>query len=234
MLRAPAASATPPAAAVRSHVRRETRDGAAMPRSIAALTRRNPHAPQQRLDGPRRPPGPGDALLWYDKKASRPKEREALTCVTDDLRLLTDDSRLATDDLRSANLPWRRRLAAGALGRLGRHLVCVVVFLAAAAQPLGRRAQAAADALGLRLLLGRRFRLGLRVVLAAEELDLRDLRAVAFAVSDPQQACVAARTIREAGRERVEQLRDHLAVLQILHDQPPRRQLVAVLLAAGD
>ena len=63
---------------------------------------------------------------------------------------------------------------------------------------------------------------------------MRDLGAVALAESNPQQACVAAGTVREARRQRVEQLGHHLAVLQILHDQAARRQHVAVLLAARD
>ena len=88
--------------------------------------------------------------------------------------------------------------------------------LGLAAQALRRRAQAAADALRLRPapclgLLG----LGVRVVLAADQLDLRDLGAVAAAVAEPQDARVAARPLREARRDRVEQLADDVAVLDV-------------------
>src|SRR5215510_5806346 len=55
------------------------------------------------------------------------------------------------------------------------------------AEPIGRRAQAAAHALRL-LLLRRRglLRLGVRVELAADELDLRHFGAVAAAVAEAQ------------------------------------------------
>ena len=88
------------------------------------------------------------------------------------------------------------------------------------------------------LALGRRgvpvgFGLGLRIELAADELHLRDFGAVAAAMAEPQQARVAAGPRREARRDRVEQLGHDLAVLQVLHDQPPRVQRLAVRVAAG-
>src|SRR4051812_948842 len=71
------------------------------------------------------------------------------------------------------------------LAWLGRgSVVCVFVFLAAA-QPFRGGPQASADRLfrpGFRR--GSRFRLRSRIVLAADELDLRDLGAVAFAIAD--------------------------------------------------
>src|SRR5439155_27264695 len=94
----------------------------------------------------------------------------------------------------------------------------------AAAQPLRRGAQPAPDTLGLRLFgLALRVGLGLRarIELAADELDLRDLGAVALAVSDAQEARLAARPIGKPRREAVEQLRHDVAVLQILHDETP-------------
>src|SRR6185436_3981662 len=58
-----------------------------------------------------------------------------------------------------------------------------------AAQPFGGRAQTSADALRLGLLRRRGlFGLGVRVELAADQLDLRDLRAVAPAVADAHDA----------------------------------------------
>ena len=50
------------------------------------------------------------------------------------------------------------------------------------------------------------FGLGVRIELAADQLDLRQLGAVALAVADAHQARVAAGTRREARRDRVEQL----------------------------
>ena len=95
-----------------------------------------------------------------------------------------------------------------------------------AAQALGRGAQAAADALRLRLFgrLGGLLGLGVRVVLAADQLDLRDLGAVAAAVAEPQDARVAARPRLEARRDRVEQLADDVAILDVAQHQPARVQ----------
>ena len=75
--------------------------------------------------------------------------------------------------------------------------------------------------------------LRVRIELAADELDLRDLGAVAPAVADAQQARVAARPRREPRRDRVEQLADDLAVLQVLHDQPARVQRSCAFAVAG-
>src|SRR5258708_29684486 len=131
-----------------------------------------------------------------------------------------------------------RRAARRALRRLGRLVLAaaalVVVLLAA--QALGCRTETSADSLGLRLRFFRRraFGLRLRIVFAAHELDLRDLGAVALAEADPEQPRVAAGPRREARRQRVEQLGDDLAILQVPHDQTARGQDVAVLLAAGE
>src|SRR5579872_1239544 len=124
--------------------------------------------------------------------------------------------------LAAADLPWRCRLAAAALGRLRLDLQRLVVFFRAASEPLRRGPQTSTDTFGLRLLLcriGFLVRLGLRVVLAADELDLSDFGAVAPAVAEPEQTGIAARPIREARRQGVEQLADDIAVLQVLHDE---------------
>src|SRR6185436_5262418 len=108
-------------------------------------------------------------------------------------------------------------------------------FLRFTAKALGRRAQAAADALGLRLgfrgrgLLG----FGVRVELAADQLDLRDFRGVAAAEAEAQDPRVAARARLEARRDRVEQLGDDVAVLDVAEHHPARVQGAAVGLAGG-
>src|SRR5438552_6868951 len=121
------------------------------------------------------------------------------------LGLPTTDSRLPTTDYRlfplraSAHLPpgdaflggALRRLRFGGVRRFGRG---ARIGLLAAADPLGGGAQASAHALGLRLLgvaLGVALGLGARVVLAAHELDVGDLGAVALAVAAAQQPCIA-------------------------------------------
>ena len=107
-----------------------------------------------------------------------------------------------------------------------------------AAEALGDRAQPPADAgrLGLGLLaLPVGLRLRARVELAADQLDLRDLGAVAAAEPDAQQAGVAARPRRKARRQRVEQLADDLLVLEIVHQQPARVEGLAIRAASlGD
>ena len=70
--------------------------------------------------------------------------------------------------------------------------------------------------------------LGVRVVLAADQLDLRDLGAVAAAVAEAQDARVAARPRREARRDRVEQLADDVAVRDVAQHQAARVQRLAV------
>ena len=108
----------------------------------------------------------------------------------------------------------------------------VVVFLAADALCGGL--EAVADAL-LRLggfgvlLLG----LGVGVVLAAHELDLRDLGTVAAAVAEPQDTRVAAGPLRESRRERVEQLGDDGDVLHVARDETAGVQRLRGL-AGGD
>ena len=71
-----------------------------------------------------------------------------------------------------------------------------------------------------------------RVVLAADQLDLRDLGAVAAAVAEAQDAGVAARPRLEARRDGVEQLAHDLAILDVAQHQPARVQRLAVLGAA--
>src|SRR5207247_8741939 len=104
--------------------------------------------------------------------------------LTSNFLLLTFNLRLLA--LRtSAHLSSGGSLLRGALGglRFGgrRRLARGGVGLLAPAQPLGRGAQPPAYAFGLRL-LGLALRLGLgfraRIELAADELDLGDLRAV--------------------------------------------------------
>src|SRR5262249_30380010 len=94
----------------------------------------------------------------------------------------------------------------------------------------GRRAQAAANALRLRLLLGRGLPLGLGigVELAADELDLGDLGAVTAPVAQAQDAGVTARPRLEPRCNRVEQLADDVAVLDVAEDEPARVKRGAV------
>ena len=101
----------------------------------------------------------------------------------------------------SPALARRRRLAFAALAAgFARLLARAAVVVLLAAQALGRRAQPPADALGLRLgglgLRASAFGLRARVELAADQLDLRDLGAVAPAEAEAQQARVAARPRR--------------------------------------
>jgi hypothetical protein len=98
------------------------------------------------------------------------------------------------------------------------------LFFLFAAQPLGRRLQPAADALGLLRLLAFGlvridFGLRARIELAADELDLRDFGRVALAEPNPQQTRVTTRTLGEPGRERLEQLGHDLPILQVVHHQ---------------
>src|SRR5689334_243161 len=193
--RALEASATVPAAAVRSQLRRVMpgRDCGAMRGSIAAKKRK--------------PRGLREALEVETRRRT---------------------------GLRAAGFARRGRPARRTLGGLARFLLrvarlCLVGF--PPAETRRRRAQAAADALGLRLrFLRRRVAFGLRtrIELAADELDLRDFGAVALAVADPQQTRVPAGPRGEAGRERVEQLAYDLAVLQIVHDEPPGGEHAAI------
>ena len=129
-------------------------------------------------------------------------------------------------------LSWRSGLALFSVESVG---AFVGPFGLLPAQALGRGAQPAADALRLRLLGGfRLLGLGVRVVLAADELDLRDFGAVAAAVADAQDPRIAARTRFEPRRDRVEQLADDVAVLDVAQHQAPRVQRLAVRLAAGE
>src|SRR4051794_886360 len=105
--------------------------------------------------------------------------------------------------LAAAHLAWRRRLAAGALGRLGRRLRALVLSLAA--QALRRSLETAAHALALRRRLGLPgvgFGLRPRIELAADQLHLRHFGRIALAIADPEQARVAARPRLEARRQR--------------------------------
>ena len=137
----------------------------------------------------------------YKKKAPRPESR-------------APSSRRTAAIYAAAGLAWRRDLAAA--GRLGlgprsRLLLAVLGLLAADAvrrrPSADRRRPSSASGFGGVLLLG----LGVRIVLAADELDLRDLGAVAAAVAEAQDPRVAAGPRREARRERLEQLADDVA-----------------------
>src|SRR5690348_6469768 len=158
------------------------------------------------------------------RKAARARDPARL-----DSRLLAPDSRLLA--LRApAHLSSGGAFLCGALCGLrfsrGRRLRGGRLGLLATAQALGGGAQAPADALGLRLLafaaLCFGIRLGARIELAANQLHLRDFGAVALAVPDAEEPCVAAGPIGEARGEVVEQLRDDFPILQILHDETPR------------
>ena len=70
-------------------------------------------------------------------------------------------------------------------------------------------------------------------VLAADQLDLRDFRAVTTAVADSEDSRVAARPRLEARGNRIEQLADHVAIVDVAQDHPSRVQRPAVFLAAG-
>src|SRR5688500_8510837 len=116
--------------------------------------------------------------------------------------------------LRAAGLARRGRLAGRALG-LSLGLPLLRALILGAAHPLRRGFQAIADALGLRLgrfLLRRGLFRRPRVVLAADQLDLRDLGRIAAPEANPQDPGITAGPLRKPGRERVEQLADHRLV----------------------
>jgi hypothetical protein len=103
-----------------------------------------------------------------------------------------------------------------------------------AAQPLSRRAETATHA--ARLLRRWRFGpliFGVGVVLAAHEFDLRDLGAIAAAITQPENPRVSAGPRLEAGRDRVKQLAHDLAILDIAEDESSRVQRPPVRLACG-
>ena len=64
----------------------------------------------------------------------------------------------------------------------------------------------------------------LRIELAADQLDLRDLRGVAAAMAELEDAGVAAGPLHEARRQLVEQLGDDGLVEEVAHHQAARRQ----------
>src|SRR5439155_19728933 len=112
--------------------------------------------------------------------------------------------------LRSARLPRRRRLLRFS-PRLAAGLPLRRPGFASRAEAARGRPEAVADALGLRsrgllgaLLFGR-----FRVVLAANQLDLRHFGGIAAAEANPENARVAARPLRVARGDRLEQLADH-------------------------
>src|SRR5688500_12355963 len=128
-------------------------------------------------------------------------------------------------DLRSALLARRRRFACRA-SRLppGLRLLAALVLFAAA-NPLRGLLEAIADALGLLrgvLLLGFGFLRGLRVVLASNELHLRDLGGVATAEPDAQDPRVASWPLGKPRRHLVEQLRHDSLVDDLRRDETPR------------
>src|SRR5262249_41792657 len=95
-------------------------------------------------------------------------------------------------------------------------------------------AQRGAEAVAHRLLLGllrRRFvsllgGRGVRIVLAAEQLDLRDVRVVATADAKAEDARVTARPLDVPWRDRLEQLLHDLAVGDVARDGPARGHAV--------
>src|SRR4029453_12896962 len=136
--------------------------------------------------------------------------------------------------LGAPRLAWSRHFPRSAAGRLRclRRLLPVVLL---AAQALGRRLPPLAD--GLLRLFGRAIGLvglGVWIILAADELDLRHVRAVTATKADAQQAGVAARPRLEAGWNLLEQLADDGAVLDVLEDEPPRREQAAVDVAGRE
>src|SRR6188474_562187 len=127
---------------------------------------------------------------------------QALQNPSGPLRTLPDPRTLGPwDPLATAGLPGSADLLARAL-RVDFALAAVVLLPAATE----RAAQAVAYGLLLGLVGGRcgLLRLGVRVVLAAHELDGRQVRRVAAAVAEPQQSRVAAVTLGVARRDGVE------------------------------
>ena len=76
--------------------------------------------------------------------------------------------------------------------------------------------------------------LAARVVLAADQLDVRDLGGIPAAETDPKNPRVAAGPLREPRRERFEQLADHFLVRQLGQHHPARVQGLAVGLRRRD
>ena len=72
------------------------------------------------------------------------------------------------------------------------------------------------------------------IELAADQLDLRDFRAVAPAEAEPQQPRVAARPRLEPRRKRVEQLGDDLLVVHVAHARGGARVSAGRSLACGE
>src|SRR6185312_15920396 len=66
--------------------------------------------------------------------------------------------------------------------------------------------------------------LGVRIELAADQLDLRDFGAVAAAEAQTEDPRVAARPRLEPRRQRVEQLGDDGAILDLAEDETARVQ----------
>jgi hypothetical protein len=129
------------------------------------------------------------------------------------------------------------RARAGLLGglRVLVHRAGLLVVGLPSADAVGRRAEPPGQPLlpalgrGLLLRVGRRL---LRVVLAADELDERDLRRVAPAVPGAQDADVAAGPPGEARGERVEQLPDDVLVRRANRARPSAPPSPAAFLAS--
>src|SRR5689334_6629312 len=137
--------------------------------------------------------------------------------------------------LRSASLARGRRLSRGTLG-LAARLPLRGAAVLAAAQVARRLAQALAETLAplrrFALFPFGRFRL-FRRPLAANQLDLRRLGAIAAAEADAQDARVAARPIREPRRQLREQLADDLGIRNLGKDETPRVERPGVGVARG-
>src|SRR5581483_8707435 len=167
---------------------------------------------------------------------NRVQEKSPGSCsTTRALVLLTSNFLLPTSYFLTAPCLTRRRCPASCalcrLRRLAFARLGLAFTLRAAPQTFRGCAQTAADALLLRLgafLLRVAFGLRARIEFAADQFNLRDLGAIALAEAEAQQARVTAGPRRKARRDRVEQLRHDLAVLQILHDHAARVQHVAV------
>src|SRR5690606_23271205 len=125
--------------------------------------------------------------------------------------------------LAAARLPRRADLArARRAGLRLRRLRRLLALVLPAADALGGGLQPLAHPLARRRLrgrLGRRVGVRRRVVLAADELHLRDLGAVAAPEADAQQPRIAARPLGEPRRDLREELADHAAVLDVLQHE---------------
>src|SRR6185295_220364 len=126
----------------------------------------------------------------------------------------------------AARFARRRNLLAGALGGLVDLALGTLILVGLLSAARQRLANPPAHRLLLGL-VGRGFTLGLgsfgglgRIVLAADELDLRHGRVITAAMAEAQHPGIAARPLDEPGRDRLEQLLHDLAIGDVAADGP--------------